>query len=124
MKKNLYTASDLPAPYPNMNAIWSPDQKYIVTAVAGPVKDGKNTGRLVFLKREGLTIAHEVAFDSCVVNVQWHSKINQVNPHSSRPSTAKPVLTTGSPIDLYRPRRRFCAHTLFTTYFNPWSTSP
>lgn len=61
-----------------MNAIWSPDQKYIVTAVAGPVMDGKATGRLVFLKREGLTIAHEVAYDSCVVNVQWHSKINQV----------------------------------------------
>ena len=79
MKKNLYTASNLPAPYPNMNAIWSPDQKYIVTAVAGPVKDGKATGRLVFLKREGLTIAHEVAYDSCVINVQWHSKVNQVS---------------------------------------------
>jgi len=78
LKKNLYTASDLPAPYSNMNAIWSPDQKYLVTAVAGSVKDGKATGRLVFLKREGLTIAHEVAYDSCAVNVQWHSKINQI----------------------------------------------
>ena len=100
LKKNLYTASDLPAPYPNMNAIWSPDQRYIVAAAAGPVKDGKATGRLVFLKREGLTIAHEVAYDSCVINVQWHSKINQV---ISRPATANFRLTKLFRIDFYRP---------------------
>jgi WD repeat-containing protein 70 len=79
-KKPLYTASGLTNLYPGMNAIWSPDEKYVVVGSGTPPKNGKSAGgKLCFLKREGLTVADEVEMTSCIVKVLWHTKINQVN---------------------------------------------
>jgi hypothetical protein len=62
-----------------MNAIWSPDEKYVVVGSGTPPANGRAAGgKLSFLKREGLTVADEMEMTSCVVKVVWHSKINQV----------------------------------------------
>ena len=72
--------------YPETNAIFSPDEKYVVTGCGASSKSGR--GRLVFLKREGLeeVKAIDCAEGESVVRVAWHSKINQVSVHPSFPS--------------------------------------
>ncbi|KAG8805551.1 hypothetical protein FRC17_005456 [Serendipita sp. 399] len=79
-KKPLYTLGGLTTLYPGMNAIWSPDEKYVVVGSGTPPSaSGRPAGgKLTFLKREGLTVAEEVEMDSCVVKIVWHSKINQI----------------------------------------------
>ncbi|PVG01931.1 transcription factor [Serendipita vermifera] len=78
-KKPLYTAGGLTNLYPGMNAIWSPDEKYVVVGSGTPPKGGKAAGgKLSFLKREGLTVADEIEMTSCIVKILWHSKINQI----------------------------------------------
>ena len=67
---------DLDTLYPNTNAIFSPDEKYIVTG-AGATAKGQH-GKLMFLNRSGLEVTKELQVDSTPVKVFWHSKINQV----------------------------------------------
>lgn len=64
--------------YPETNAIFSPDEKYIVTGCAASSKSTR--GKLSFLKREGLEEFKSIdcAEGESVVKVVWHSKINQV----------------------------------------------
>ena len=62
--------------YPTTNAVFSPDEKHIVTGCGSIVKGGK--GRLLFLRRDDLEVAQELEMDSTPVKVVWHSKINQV----------------------------------------------
>jgi len=79
----LYTVGGLTTLYPGMNAIWSPDEKYVVLGSGTPPSNGRAAGgRLSFLKREGLTVVEEMEMTSCVVKVAWHSKINQVSFHT------------------------------------------
>lgn len=78
-KKSLYSVGGLTSLYPGMNAIWSPDEKYVVVGSGTPPVNGRAAGgKLSFLKREGLTVVDEMEMTSCVVKVVWHSKINQV----------------------------------------------
>ncbi|GLB36380.1 putative WD domain, G-beta repeat [Lyophyllum shimeji] len=75
-KKPLATRSGLTTLYPNTNAMFSPDEKYIITGCGATSKGGK--GKLTFLERNSLETVKELEMDSTPVKVLWHSKINQI----------------------------------------------
>lgn len=75
-KKPLAVHSGLGTLYPNTNAVFSPDDKYVITGAAPTTKGGQ--GRLVILKKDGLEEVRSLAVDTTPVKVAWHSKINQV----------------------------------------------
>jgi hypothetical protein len=75
-KKPLAAHSGLNTLYPNTNAVFSPDDKYVVTGAGATAKGGQ--GRLVILKKDGLEEMKSLAVDATPVKVAWHSKINQV----------------------------------------------
>lgn len=75
-KKPLATQSGLATLYPNTNAMFSPDDKYIITGAAATSKGGK--GKLMFLEKNELEVVKALEVDSTPVKVFWHSKINQV----------------------------------------------
>lgn len=75
-KKPLAVRPDLGTLYPNTNAMFSPDDKYVITGAGATAKGNK--GKLVILKKDGLEVAKELEVDTTPVKVFWHSKINQV----------------------------------------------
>lgn len=75
-KKPLATRSDLATLYPNTNAVFSPDDKYIITGAGASAKGGH--GKLIFLDKNGLDVVKTLEVDATPVKVFWHSKINQV----------------------------------------------
>lgn len=83
-KKPVATTVDVPTLYPGTSAIFSPDEKYIVTGAAAI--PGREPGRLLFIRRDGvegeggLKPVRSVLLGDKVsaVKVVWHSKINQV----------------------------------------------
>ncbi|ELU41479.1 transcription factor [Rhizoctonia solani AG-1 IA] len=103
-KKPVTTATDVPTLYPGTSAIFSPDEKYIVTGAAAI--PGRQPGRLLFMPRHGasgengLKPARSVILGEKVsaVKVVWHSKINQVRDFSLPAS-----LSDGSVRVLYSP---------------------
>jgi len=68
--------SGLTTLYPNTNAVFSPDNKYVITGAGAALKNGQ--GKLVFMQREGLEEVKSLVVDATPVKVAWHSKINQV----------------------------------------------
>lgn len=79
-KKPVSSQSDLGTLYPNTNAVFSPDERYVITGAAATAKGGK--GKLMFLERDGLEAVKALEVDSTPVKVFWHSKINQVRLES------------------------------------------
>ncbi|KAF8807194.1 WD40 repeat-like protein [Phlegmacium glaucopus] len=75
-KKPLAVHSGLTTLYPNTNAVFSPDNKYIVTGAGAASKSGE--GRLVFMQKEGLEEVKSLVVNATPVKVAWHSKINQI----------------------------------------------
>jgi hypothetical protein len=75
-KKPLASKSGLTTLYPHTNAMFSPDEKYIITGSGSASKGGK--GQLLFLEREGFGVAKSLEVNATPVKVFWHSKINQV----------------------------------------------
>ncbi|KAH7908264.1 hypothetical protein BJ138DRAFT_1103658 [Hygrophoropsis aurantiaca] len=75
-KKPLATRSGLTTLYPATNAVFSPDEKYILTGVGASSKGGH--GKLLFLSRDGLEVTKELEMETTPVKVLWHSKINQI----------------------------------------------
>ncbi|TFK23117.1 transcription factor [Coprinopsis marcescibilis] len=75
-KKPLAVQDNLPTLYPRTNAVFSPDEKYILTGV-GPRGPGQPAA-LVFLRRDNLEIVKSLSVDATPVRVAWHSKINQI----------------------------------------------
>jgi hypothetical protein len=75
-RKPLAARAGLTTLYPTTNAVFSPDDKYIISGTGATAKGGK--GKLMFLKKEDLTVAEELELDATPVKVFWHSKINQV----------------------------------------------
>lgn len=75
-KKPLAVHSGLGTLYPNTNAVFSPDDKYVITGAAATTKGGP--GRLVIMKKDGLEEVESLAVGATPVKVAWHSKINQV----------------------------------------------
>lgn len=80
-KKPLAVHSGLNTLYPNTNAVFSPDDKYVLTGAGATIKGGQ--GRLVILAKEGLEEVKSLAVDTTPVKVAWHSKINQVRAFHS-----------------------------------------
>ena len=68
--------SGLATLYPNTNAIFSPDNKYVVTGAGATTKGGK--GHLLFMRKDTLETVKDLEVDTTPVKVFWHSKINQV----------------------------------------------
>lgn len=75
-KKPLATRSEVTTLYPATNAIFSPDDKYVLTGAGATSKGDK--GRLMFLRKDTLESVKELEVDTTPVKVFWHSKINQV----------------------------------------------
>jgi WD40 repeat protein len=75
-KKPLASRSELSFLYTNTNAVFSPDDKYVVTGASSATKGG--SGRLVFMQKDNLEIVQDLSIQSTPVKVLWHSKINQV----------------------------------------------
>jgi hypothetical protein len=78
-KKPVGIVSDLPSLFEEANAIFSPDNKHIITGTC--VKKGQGEGRLCFFDRAapGLSKARDdVMIQGSVIRVLWHSRINQV----------------------------------------------
>jgi hypothetical protein len=84
-KKPLSSRSGLSTLYPNTNAVFSPDDKYIITGAGAATKVDK--GGLWFLEKDGLGVVKALEVDATPVRVTWHSKINQVN------DTCDPVIS-------------------------------
>ncbi|KDN39590.1 hypothetical protein RSAG8_08746, partial [Rhizoctonia solani AG-8 WAC10335] len=57
-KKPVTTATDVPTLYPGTSAIFSPDEKYIVTGAAAV--PGRQPGRLLFMRRDGASGENEL----------------------------------------------------------------
>ncbi len=76
-KKPLAVQEDLETLYPNTNATFSPDGKYVITGAASSVKGGK--GKIVFLKKDSLDVVKSIETDATPVKVFWHPRINQVS---------------------------------------------
>ncbi|KAI0932454.1 hypothetical protein AcW2_001081 [Taiwanofungus camphoratus] len=75
-KKPLATRSEVTTLYPATNAIFSPDDKYVLTGAGATSKGDK--GRLMFLRKDTLESVKELEVDTTPVKVFWHSKINQI----------------------------------------------
>lgn len=75
-KKPIAVHSGLTTLYPNTNAAFSPDDKYVVTGAGSSTKGG--SGRLLFLKKDTLEEVKSLVVDATPVKVVWHTKINQV----------------------------------------------
>ncbi|KAF9042099.1 transcription factor [Panaeolus papilionaceus] len=75
-KKPLAVHSGLTTLYPNTNAVFSPDDKFVITGAGASSRGGQ--GRLVFLKKDGLEEVKSLAVDTTPVRVAWHPKINQI----------------------------------------------
>ncbi|KAG9285405.1 hypothetical protein G9A89_010880 [Geosiphon pyriformis] len=75
-------ANELPTFNAETNAIFSPDERLIITGTA--VKKGEGYGKLVMLERDTLEIVRTMSITkSSVIRVLWHSKINQIITGSS-----------------------------------------
>ncbi|RPD63153.1 transcription factor [Lentinus tigrinus ALCF2SS1-6] len=75
-KKPLLVRSGLATLYPHTNAIFSPDNRYIVTGASATTKGGK--GHLLFMRKDTLEMVKDLEVDTTPVKVYWHSKINQI----------------------------------------------
>ncbi|KAG1757896.1 transcription factor [Suillus lakei] len=75
-KRPLASHSGATTLYPGTNAVFSPDEKYILTGTAASAKGGR--GKLMLLNRESLSVVKEIDMDTTPVKVVWHSKINQI----------------------------------------------
>ncbi|KAG8993420.1 hypothetical protein FRB90_000711 [Tulasnella sp. 427] len=62
-KKPVFTSPKIMTLYPETNAVFSPDEKFIITgAAAGRTEGGMGKGGLVFLRKDGLDIEKSVEF--------------------------------------------------------------
>jgi hypothetical protein len=75
-KRPIAARSEVPTMYPSTNAIFSPDNKHVVTGVGGSEKGGH--GALLFMRRDNLEVVKQLDVGATPVVVHWHPKINQV----------------------------------------------
>ncbi|KAG1766460.1 hypothetical protein EDD22DRAFT_774151 [Suillus occidentalis] len=75
-KRPLASHSGAATLYPGTNAVFSPDEKYILTGTGASAKGAR--GKLILLNRESLSVVKEIDMDTTPVKVVWHSKINQI----------------------------------------------
>ncbi|TRM61440.1 transcription factor [Schizophyllum amplum] len=75
-KKPLATRTAVSTLYPQTNATFSPDEKYIVTGSAAATKGGR--GQLLFLDRSNLDVVKTLPVNATPAKVVWHTRINQI----------------------------------------------
>ncbi|KAH6917622.1 hypothetical protein BKA70DRAFT_1215831 [Coprinopsis sp. MPI-PUGE-AT-0042] len=75
-RKPLAVQEGLPALYPRTNAVFSPDDKYILTG-SGSRGQGQSP-ELLFMQKDDLEVVKRLSVASTPVRVAWHSKINQI----------------------------------------------
>ncbi|KAI9512648.1 WD40-repeat-containing domain protein [Russula earlei] len=75
-KRPVATRSGVTTLYPSTNAIFSPDNKYVVTGAGGSETGGH--GALLFMNRQNLEEVKQLDVGATPVVVQWHPKINQI----------------------------------------------
>ncbi|CEG71549.1 hypothetical protein RMATCC62417_07265 [Rhizopus microsporus] len=76
-KKAVKTAYGLDIVNPEVNVIFSPDERLILTGTSCP--KGKGFGKLVMLDRDTLEIRESIDVNqSSVLKVLWHPRINQI----------------------------------------------
>ncbi|KAG8220102.1 transcription factor [Butyriboletus roseoflavus] len=75
-KKPVVMRSETTTLYPGTNAVFSPDEKYVLTGVGATSKGGR--GQLSIFSRTDLSVVKELETESTPVKVVWHSKINQI----------------------------------------------
>lgn len=61
--------------YPTTNAIFSPDEMFILTGISASTKGGK--GKLLILAKNGLETVKDIEMGGSPVRAIWHPKINQ-----------------------------------------------
>lgn len=76
-KQPLLVKRDMPALAAETNAVFSPDEKVVVTGLASR-KEGP--GKLVFLRREDFSVIKEIdaVSQGSAIKVLWNPKINQI----------------------------------------------
>jgi len=74
-KRPVAVRSDVPTLYPSTNAIFSPDNKHVVTGAGG---SEMGHGALLFLSRQNLEVVKQLDVGATPVVVKWHPKINQI----------------------------------------------
>ncbi|KAG5220784.1 transcription factor [Salix suchowensis] len=97
-KKPLAVRSDIGTLYPNTNAMFSPDDKYVITGAAATTKGGK--GRLLFMEKDALNVAKTLDVDSTPVKIVTGLSSGQIcvlySPQTSL-NGAKLLLSKGPP---------------------------
>lgn len=77
LKQNVHTMSDLYSRYDTTDAIFSPDDKYVVTGTS--VKKNETAGLLLFYDTSTFEQKRSISVaDSHVIKVLWHTKLNQI----------------------------------------------
>ncbi|KAI8844762.1 transcription factor [Chytridium lagenaria] len=72
---------DLPNLYEETNAIFSPNDKLVVTGVSN--RRSEKAGKLKFFHKADLSLVYEKDLGDSVVRTMWHSRINQILTTSS-----------------------------------------
>ena len=75
-KAPVHVWEDLPALHPTTQAVFSPDERLILTGVSAG-RDGTG-GALVFFDAQSRAMVRRIGMPSSVVAVQWHAKLNQI----------------------------------------------
>ncbi|KAJ3350977.1 hypothetical protein HDU83_009294 [Entophlyctis luteolus] len=84
-RKPVATVTDLPCIYEESNAIFSPNNRLVVTGVS--VKKGENIGKLAIFDRTNFAVVASVDVGmGSVVRVLWNGKINQICASTSEGS--------------------------------------
>lgn len=79
LKNHVAVAEDLPTLNSETNAIFSPDERLILTGTG--VKKNEGYGKIVMMNSETLEVVRTMSVSqSSVVKVLWHDKLNQVSP--------------------------------------------
>ena len=75
-KTPVHVWEDLPAMHPTTQAVFSPDERLILTGVSAG-RDGTG-GALVVFDAQSRSLVRRIGMPSSVVAVQWHAKLNQI----------------------------------------------
>lgn len=77
LKHPLSIAEDIASLNSEVNVIFSPDERLILTGTG--VKKNEGYGKIVMMNSENLEVVRTVSVSqSSVVRVLWHDKLNQV----------------------------------------------
>lgn len=78
IKDAVQVYSELFNNYEFTDAIFSPDDRYIVTGVSKDKQDSNSKGSILFIDKQTLAVAKEVPMDTSVVRVVWHAALDQL----------------------------------------------